>query len=184
MAMTTAEQITTAEQLLRNPGLGRCELVRGELILMTPAGFEHGRIVVNVTAPLADFVKRSQLGIVTGAETGFQIAHDPDTVRAPDVGVVRADRVPATPTTGFFQGAPDLAVDVLSPNDRASEVLAKVQDWLGAGCRAVWVVDPGTRTVSVYRSGNTLAVLREADELTEDEIVPGFRLSVAEIFAS
>jgi Uma2 family endonuclease len=182
--MTTTQQITTAEQLLGTPGLGRCELVRGELVMMTPAGFEHGRIVVNVTAPLADFVKKNKLGIVTGAETGFHIGRDPDTVRAPDVAFVRADRVPATPTVGFFSGAPDLAVEVLSPNDRASDVLAKVQDWLGAGCRVVWVVDPRTRTVSVYGDGNKLAVLKESDELSGDDVVPDFRLPVAEIFAA
>ena len=122
--MVTAQQITTADQLLEAPGLGRCELLRGELVMMPPAGFEHGRIEMAISAPLACFVKEHSLGVVTGAETGFLIGRDPDTVRAPDVAFVRAKRVPATPTTGFFEGAPDLAVEVLSPNDRASELLA------------------------------------------------------------
>jgi Uma2 family endonuclease len=182
--MTRAERITTAKQLLENPDLGRCELVRGQLIMMTPAGFEHGRIVANITAPLTEHVRRKRLGVVTGAETGFHIARDPDTVRAPDVGFVCARRVPPEPTTGFFPGPPDLAVEVLSPDDRASEVLAKVQQWLGAGCRAVWVVDPRTRTVSVYLTQNRLAVLSGSDELTGGEVVPDFSLPVAEIFAS
>lgn len=182
--MTKAEPITTAKQLLQNPDLGRCELVRGELIMMTPAGFEHGRIVANITAPLTAHVEVKRLGVVTGAGTGYQIEYDPDTVRAPDVGFVCARRVPPEPTTGFFPGPPDLAVEVLSPDDRASEVLAKVQQWLGAGCRAVWVVDPRTRTVSVYLTGNELAVLSGSDELTGGEVVPDFSLPVAEIFAS
>ena len=181
--MATTEQITTAEELLRTPGLGRCELVRGELIMMTPAGFEHGRIVSRIGARLEDFVEEQRLGIVTGAETGFQIGRDPDTVRAPDVGFVRAERVPAGPIRGFFPGAPDLAVEVLSPDDRAGEVLGKVQDWLAAGCRAVWVVDPARQTVSAYRSRDPMVVWGVSDELSGGDILPGFKVPVAEIFA-
>jgi Uma2 family endonuclease len=182
--MTTIEQITTAEQLLRTPGLGRCELVEGELLMMSPAGYEHGRIVVRITRPLANFISQNRLGDLTGAETGFQIAHDPDTVRAPDVAFVRAQRVPAEPVQGYFPGPPDLAVEVLSPDDRAGEVLAKVRDWLQAGCRRVWVVDPRTRTVSVYRSQSEVVVLSQSDTLSEEDLLPGFRLPVAEIFAT
>ena len=181
--MATTQQITTAEELLRTPGLGRCELVRGELIMMTPAGFEHGRIVSRIGARLEDFVEEQRLGIVTGAETGFQIGRHPDTVRAPDVAFIRAERVSAEPMMGFFPGPPDLAVEVLSPNDRADEVLAKVQDWLAAGCRAVWVIDPATQTVSVYRSRDQMVLLRISDELSGDDILPGFEVPVAEIFA-
>ena len=152
--------------------------------MMTPAGFEHGRITINISLPLARFVKEQGLGVVTTAETGFQIAHDPDTVRAPDVGFIRADRVPSETTVGFFQGAPDLAVEVLSPNDRASAVTAKVQDWLAAGCRAVWVVDPGTKSVAVYRALDRIVVLSRSDSLTGNDVLPDFRLPVAEIFAT
>ncbi len=180
--MTAIDQITTAEQLLHAPDLGRCELVRGELITMSPSGFEHGRIVVAVTGPLAAYLKANPLGVLAGAETGFHIARDPDTVRAPDVAFVRAERVPAAPFKGFFPGAPDLAVEVLSPDDRAGEVLAKVQDWMEAGCRRVWIVDPRTRTVTVYRSLGEIVALRENETLGEDELLPGFQLRVGEIF--
>jgi Uma2 family endonuclease len=182
--MVTTHQNLTAEQLLATPGLGRCELVRGELILMTPAGFEHGAIVVNITLPLGAFVKKHGLGTVTGAETGFQIARDPDTVRAPDVGFVRAERVPSPPPRGFFQGPPDLAVEVLSPDDRASEVLAEVNDWLAAGCLAVWVADPAKRTICVYPKDGQAVTLGTADEVSGGDILPGFRLPVGEIFAA
>lgn len=182
--MATIQQITTAQQLLEAPDLERCELVRGELIMISPAGSEHGRIVVNVTLPLGNFVKQRKLGVVYGAETGFLISRDPDTVRAPDVGFVRAERVPAGPTRGFFQGPPDLAVEVLSPDDRAGRVLAKVHDWLAAGCRAVWVVDPEAHTVSVYRNRAEMVVWTVSDELTGDDVVPEFRLPVGEIFAT
>jgi Uma2 family endonuclease len=157
-------------------------LVRGELNMMSPAGFEQGRIVSRIDRRLGAFVESRGLGEVTGAETGYYIQRDPDTVRAPDVGFVRAERVPRAPATGFFQGAPDLAVEVLSPGDRAGEVLAKIQDWLDAGCKAVWLVDPAAQTVAVYRPGGTVARLAPADDLTAEDILPGFRLR-EEIFA-
>ncbi len=150
--------------------------------MMSPAGFEHGWIAMNIGASLSDFVKENALGMVTGAETGFYIARDPDTVRAPDVGFICTERVPPRPVQGFFQGAPDLAVEVLSPTDRASAVLAKVQNWLEAGCRAVWVIDPDRKTVSVYDERNHTTTLGASDELTGGEVVPGFHVPVAEIF--
>ena len=150
--------------------------------MMTPAGFEHGRIVIEISLPLAAFIKERGLGVVTGAETGFMIAHDPDTVRAPDVAFVRAERVPVSPLPGFFQGPPDLAVEVLSPSDRASEMLAKVRDWLEAGCLAVWLVDPATQTVAVYRNDVPLVTHGIDDELTGDDVIPGLRLALGEVF--
>jgi Uma2 family endonuclease len=181
--MATTESITTADQLFQAPGLGRAELVRGELIMMTPAGSEHGSIVVNITVPLATHVKQNALGRVFSADTGFRIAHDPDTVRSPDVAFVQNNRLESPLARGFFQGAPDLAVEVVSPSDRASEVLAKVHDWLDAGCRAVWVVDPETRTVTVYRNRSQIYVLGVSEQLSGEDVVPGFTLPVAEIFA-
>lgn len=150
--------------------------------MMSPAGYEHGVIAGEMYGHLFNFVKQSRLGVVTAAETGFVIGHDPDTVRAPDVGFIRAERVPRVRTRGFFQGPPDLAVEVLSPTDRAGELLAKVQDWLAAGCRAVWVVDPTSQTISVYRGSRETTLLTVADELTDDAILPGFRLPVADVF--
>ena len=175
-------QIVSAEQLLETPGLGRCELVRGELIMMTPAGEEHGGIVANLTGHLWSFVRQRKLGKLYGAETGFQIGREPDTVRAPDVAFVRAERVPPAPLRGFFQAPPDLAVEVLSPSDRASEVLDKVHQWLDAGCLAVWVVDPEKRPVSVYGRPDRAITLAAGDELDGADVLPGFRLPVSEIF--
>ena len=182
LRMTAVDQISTAEQLLKAPGLGRCELLRGELIMMSPAGCEHGRIVMRLAGPLFEFVERHSLGVVYGAETGFQIAHDPDTVRAPDVAFVQSGRLSTAPLTGFFQGAPDLAVEVLSPDDRAGEVLAKAKDWLEAGSSRVWVADPRTQTVTVYRSLSEITILSESDTLADDELLPGFQTPVAAIF--
>jgi Uma2 family endonuclease len=123
------------------------------------------------------------LGIVTTAEAGFQIACNPDSVRVPDVAFVSAARVPPTGWARFFPGPPDLAVEILSPSDRASEVLAKLQDWLKSGCQAVWLLDPQSRTIAVHRSGREVLVLDESETLSGGDLLPGFSVVVAEIFA-
>jgi Uma2 family endonuclease len=181
--MSTTISIATAEQLFEAGDIGRCELVRGELIMMSPAGSEHGGIIGELSGILWNFVRSRRLGRVFGAETGFIISRGPDTVRAPDIAFIRADRIPGRLPRGFFSGAPDLAVEVLSPSDRAGEVLSKTQDWLVAGCPVVWVVDPETQSVTVYRSDRTILVLAAADTLCGDDVLPGFTLPVAEIFA-
>lgn len=180
--MATTEHITSAEQLARSHDLGRCELVRGELVMMSPTGEEHGWIAAILTGHLMAWVRPRDLGRVYGAEAGFVIGHDPDTVRAPDVSFVRAERLGSTPSKGFLQGPPDLAVEVVSPNDRAGEVLAKVHQWLDVGCRAVWLVDPESRMVTVYRSRTQIVALALSDQLTGEDLLPGFSLPVAEIF--
>lgn len=181
--MSTIEQtITTAAQLLQTPGLGRCELVRGELIEMSPAGYEHGRLAAEIAGILRDFVKPHSLGAITGAETGFYIERNPDTVRAPDVGFIRSDRLPSKKLSGFFEGPPDLAVEILSPSDRAGEVIAKVQEWLHAGCKTVWIVDPETETITVHESKDRIFELRKSDSLSGGEVLPGFCLSLRDIF--
>ncbi|MGD0382689.1 MAG: Uma2 family endonuclease [Thermoguttaceae bacterium] len=180
--MAITEHIISAEELFQTPNPGRCELVRGELVMMTPAGFKHGKIIVNITYFLEQFVRATKMGVITGAETGFIIHRDPDTVRAPDVAFIRADRLPEKLPQGFFDGPPDLAVEVLSPNDRASEVQAKIHDWLDADCRAIWIVDPATKSVTVYQSSNDIVVLNTSDRLTDAQLLPGFSVSVSEIF--
>jgi Uma2 family endonuclease len=182
--MATTVTAMTAQQLLETAGLGRCELIQGELVHMAPAGFEHGRIEFRLAARMERFAEENALGVVVGGEAGFLIETDPDTVRAPDIAFVRAERVPTEPHPGFFAGAPDLAVEVVSPGDRASEVLAKVRDWLRAGCRLVWVADPATRTVCVYRPGGRSNLLSVGEDLSGEDVLPGFRLPIAEAFRS
>jgi len=180
--MAAVHEITTAQQLLEAPDMGPCELVRGRLVMGSYMEWQHGLVASRMLLELSSFVNQQSLGIVLAGKTGFQIGHDPDTVRAPDVGFIRSERVPRVRTRGYFEGPPDLAVEVVSPTDRAGELLAKVQDWLSAGCRAVWVVDPTSQTVSIYRGSRETAMLSVADELTDDEVLPGFRLPVAELF--
>lgn len=175
----------TADDLFRLPDDGyRYELVNGELRQMTPSGFEHGAVVASLTAPLALHVKARRLGVVCGAETGFLISRDPDTVLAPDVAFVRRERIPTSgrPAT-FWAGPPDLAVEVLSPGDTVFAVEEKVAAWLRAGTLVVWVVNPKSRTVTIHRADSPARTLREDDTLEDEDLVAGLRLPIADIFA-
>jgi Uma2 family endonuclease len=182
--MATTVRIMTADELLRLPEDGfRYELVRGELRQMAPAGHKHGRIVLNVTTPLDQHVRAHSLGAVFAAETGFKLAADPDLVRAPDVAFVRRERLAdAEAAEGYWPGAPDLAIEVISPSDIYTEVEEKVIDWLGAGARMVVVVNPRKRTITVYRSLTEIAILTENDVLEGRDVVPGWAIPVKEIF--
>lgn len=174
----------TAEELFDLPDDGwRHALVEGELQRMTPAGFEHGAVVMNVAVPLGQHVRRRRLGVVCGAETGFVLARRPDTVLAPDVAFVRRERIPASGLpAAFWEGAPDFAVEVVSPGDTRTEVAAKAASWLEAGTRVVWVVDPGRRSVAVHEPGAAPRRLAAADVVDGAPLFPGFRLPVADVF--
>ena len=182
--MSAQKTLITADELLRLPAKGyRYELVRGELIKMPPAGAQHGGIAAKIAHRLLAHVEANRLGVVFGAETGFWIHRNPDTVRAPDAAFIANERLPEGGLpAGYFEGAPDLAVEVVSPNDTASEVQAKVEDWLRAGVRLVWVVYPESRSVTVFRSWADARMLTPADTLTGDPVLPGFTCPVQELF--
>jgi Uma2 family endonuclease len=180
--MATTDSLMTAEELLNAPDMGRCELLRGELRMMSPSGSLHGRITAYVAGLLWDYVKEHPTGEVFGAETGFIMACNPDTVRAPDVAFVTNARLPDPLPPGFFPGPPDLAVEVLSPGDRASEVTAKTRDWLAAGCQEVWNVDPQTQTITVHRADGIISLLNSSDMLESAVLLPGFQLVIKELF--
>jgi len=133
---------------------------------------------------LSGHVRAHRLGVVVGAETGFRLSRNPDTVRGVDVGFVRADRIPATgrPTT-YWEGAPDLAVEVVSPSDTVEAVEEKVDDYISAGCAMVVVINPRRRTLTVHRGGRDPVVLRESDTFSGGDVVPGFQCPVAAVFA-
>jgi Uma2 family endonuclease len=182
--MSTEIRLMTADDLERLPdGHMRHELVQGELRTMPPAGSEHGAIGVRLTVPLGHHVYSKRLGEVFGAETGFRITTDPDTVRAPDLAFVRQERIPASGIPkSFWPGAPDLAVEIVSPSDTHDEVEEKVKEWLDAGTSVVWVVSPKRRAVTVHRSTKEVVTLTEKDELEGGTLLPGFRCRVSEIF--
>ena len=182
--MSTAHQPTTADQLITMPDDGyRYDLVRGELRKMTPAGFEHGAIIVRITEPLAAFVRVNGLGLVVGAETGFRIAEDPDTVLAPDVSFVRHARIPGDGLPkGFFAGPPDLAIEVVSPTDRAVQVENNVHEYLKTGTGAVCTVNPKHRTITVFRTTSEAVTLKSGDVLELPDLLPGFQLPLNLLF--
>jgi Uma2 family endonuclease len=174
----------TADDLLAMPDDDyRYELVKGELRKMPPAGSEHGEVAMDLAGPLHQYVKEHNLGKVYAAETGFKLESDPDTVRAPDIAFVSRERVKQTGRPkGFWPGAPDLAVEVVSPGDTVSEVEEKVAEWLAGGASMVWVVSPKLHTVTVYRSLTDIVTLTEKDKLDGADVVPGFQMNMSEIF--
>lgn len=181
----TQTQAVTADDLLELPDDGfRYELVRGELKKMPPAGYEHGVVAMDLALSLGQHVKVNDLGKVTAAETGFKLTSEPDTVRAPDVAFVSRERLEALgPVKGYWPGAPDLAVEVVSPGDTYSEVQGKVFEWLDAGTRLVLVLDKKKRTVTAYRSRTDIVVLRENDTLDGGDVVLGWTLALKDLFA-
>ncbi len=176
--------MTAQELLLYRNEPYRQELVAGRLHEMEPAGFLHGRVTIRVGRLLDEHVGAHELGVVVGAETGFILAREPDTVRAPDAAFVRAERLaPGELPETYWAGPPDLAVEVLSPNDRPAEVEAKALEWLAAGTRAVVVLDPRRQVVKLYRSPSDVRDLAPDELLDLDPELPGFAVVVADLFA-
>ena len=170
----------TAEELLRlNLPNKRTELVRGVLVVREPAGYRHGDVAAQLLVAIANHVKANRLGRVFAAETGFTLARKPDTVRAPDVAFISTARLPDPTPRGFAELAPDLAVEVLSPDDRPGDVLGKVGDWLNAGARLVWVVDPVRVLARVYRADGSESILDETDALRGEDVLPGFEYQLS-----
>lgn len=161
----------------------RLELVKGELRELAPANDEHGYVASQLLLVVAQFVKQHRLGYTFAAETGFVLSEEPATVRAPDFAFVSRERAPADWSRHFARYIPDLVAEVVSPNDTFTEVTEKVDDWLRAGVRVVWVVDPVQQTVRVYRPDQPVRVLRAEDTLSGEEVLPGFECKVSEIFA-
>ena len=182
--MRTRKTLFTAAELVRLPrGKCRYELVKGELFEMPPAGGRHGSVAMRIGILLGAHVMANQLGEVFAAETGYILRRDPDTVRAPDACFIARDRLPSGDLTpGYFEIMPDLAVEVMSPNDRPGEVQDTVEDWLRAGVRLVWVINPATRSAMVYRSAGDGQEVTERDRLDGAGVIPGFNCQIRELF--
>lgn len=181
---TAATKLMTAEELELLPDDGyQYELIEGVLIRMSPGSFEPSKIAVRVSARIFNFVDARGLGEVTGADGGYVLARGPDTVLAPDVAFVRAERVPTEDEQQHFASVvPDLVVEVVSPSDRMREVNDKVSRYLAAGVPMVWVFHPRRRTVTVRRAHAEPMVLDAEAVLDGEDVLPGFRLPLSEIF--
>jgi Uma2 family endonuclease len=183
-ASERTERLISAEEYAQLPEEHeyRVELVRGRLVREPRPATLHARLVARLTRLLDEFVERSGGGLIL-TEGGALLARDPDTVRGPDIAFYSRDRIPAARYELTYWEAPDLAVEITSPSNRAPDIQEKVTDYLDAGARLVWVVDPRTRTVTAYAHGGTARIVRSDQVLEGDEVLPGFRLSLAQLFA-
>lgn len=179
---TTAEELVQISAAARSRG-ERCELVNGEVAIMSPAGWKHGKVVSRIQSLLATFISEHDLGVSFGAETGFLISRNPDTVRAPDFAFVAKGRLPdEEPSDAYWPGPPDLAIEVLSPSDVAAEVQAKTQVWLDSGVGLLWNVDYEDKSVSVHMPDAAVQTVAGDQFIESPTLLPGFRAAVSEFF--
>lgn len=177
----TATTLLTAEDLARIPENKFLELIRGELVEMAPDNVDHGQIGDNVQFPLSRWAREHRAGRVM-SNAGFTFEMEPDTVLAPDISFLRADRVPPRGGPAYPAVVPDLAVEILSPSNTAAEIARKVAIYLAAGVRLVWIVDPASRSVVVHAPGEA-RLLGAGDTLDGGDVLPGFAVPVADLFA-
>ncbi|GLC24437.1 Uma2 family endonuclease [Roseisolibacter agri] len=178
----TTEPLLTAEDLYGLPDDDQSyELVEGRLVVSEPPGMWHGALVMRIGTRLTAFVDANSLGLVV-AESGYVLSRRPDTVRGPDVSFIRTDRLPARAVAHrFYEGAPDLAIEIVSPGDRAGELAHKVQGYLRAGTRAVWVVYPDTRSIVAHTPDGLARLHGPDDAIDGGDVLPGFTAPVAEL---
>lgn len=173
----TAEQLATADIPHKST-----ELVRGRLIVREPPGTYHGQIAGRLIVRVGAFVEANQLGEVFGQDTGFKIFSNPDTVRAPDLAFVSRDRLSLVGRRGYSAFAPDLVAEVLSPDDAPGEVREKITDWLVAGVRLAWVLDPDHRTAEVHRQDGSVSLIAADGALDGEHVLPGFRCLLSDLY--
>ena len=179
--MLTPMRLVTADELERMPEDDfRYELVRGRLVRMSPVAPPHGRITMALAARLWNHVTARHLGEVW-TEVGFRLASAPDTVRAPDVSFVSVERLPPSDARGFYRGAPELAIEVLSPGETAADVREKVHDYLSAGTCIVVVIDPDDRRAALHQPGAPSRILTVNDTLDLNDVVPEFRVRLSDV---
>jgi len=182
--MSAVPRRLTAEEFAALPNDGmRLELVRGEIVAMAPTFGDHGSTAMQLSILLGHHVMTHKLGKLYAAETGFLLARNPDTVRAPDLAFIQASRLtPETGSPNWVPVIPDLVTEVVSSTDRRTQVADKVQTWLSAGVRLVWVVYPATRTIAVHRPSHPVMTLKIGDQLEGYDVVTSFSVPVARIF--
>jgi len=186
--VATQKRLYTVDDLWTRSHQGgesaRLELVQGKIIETALTGGLHGLITMELSRLVATYMREQELGVVVAAETGFILATNPDTVRAPDVAFIAKDRLPRPIPQRYFPLAPDLAVEVVSPSDVAQDVRRKVIDFLQAGTHLVWVIYPETQTVDVYRPGRDVRVVDAQGTLQGEDVLPGFELPLRDLFAA
>ena len=183
MTELTLQTPMTVDELLALPAFKNYELVDGVLRERKRMGAEASAVAANILHLLATHVKASNLGVVFESEATYQCFGTDRTGRRPDVSFIKRERLPdGKPPVGAITVPADLAVEVISPGDRAYDVAAKVQAYRSAGFRLVWLVSPASRQVEIHRPDGTLRLLREQDVISGEDVLPGFECPVAEFF--
>lgn len=175
-------QLITGDELLDMGDIGPCELIDGRIVPMPPAGEEHGMVEFTLGRKLGNFVEDNQAGRIVGGETGIYIRRNPDRIRGADIAFIARDRVSDKPSAGFLEIAPDLVVEVTSPNDRWQAIRKKLEDYFSIGVQWVWLVEPENRAILVYRSMSDVIVLNEDDMLRGEGALEGFEIPVKSVF--
>ena len=179
----TATQLVTGAELLAMSDIGPCELIDGMIVKMSPAGGLHGFIELRLALLVGGFIRDRDVGFCMVGEVGIYIRHAPDRIRGADLAVWSKEKLPDGPPAGFVEIAPDLVAEILSPNDRWSEMRQKIDDYFSIGVGTLWIVDPDDETVFVYRSASQRTALRSGDTLAGTGPLTGFTLPVSELFA-
>jgi len=176
------EQLMTGEELGRHPELDPCELVNGRVVPMAPVGHIHGSIEFRLGAELVAYADESRRGVAMGGEVGIYTGRDPDTVRAADALFITHERYGRRGPGAFLDVVPELVVEILSPEDRAGQVMTKIRECLSIGVDRVWLIDGRRRQIRIYRSPEQAETLEIGDTLHDEEILPGFSLPLSDLF--
>lgn len=177
-----ATDLMTGEELFALGDIGPCEMIAGRIVPMTPAGGEHGRIELSIGAEILAFIRKHKLGIAGTGEVGIYTRRNPDTVRGADVYYISHERHAQKQSRSFLDVAPELVVEVLSPDDRWLDVMEKLREYFDIGVRLVWLVNPKLRRVYAYRSTSDVREFGAEDDLPGDDVLPGFAVRVATLF--
>jgi Uma2 family endonuclease len=178
----TETKLITGEELAAMGDIGSCELIEGRIVPMSPTGYEHGNIETKIGAALYTFVSARKLGKVQSGEVGIYTRRNPDNVRGADVLFISNERFTRRKSSSYLDVAPDLVIEILSPDDRWSEVTEKLREYFAIGVRLVWIIDPKSRSVHAYRALTDVREFTENDDLPGDEVLPGFSIKIRELF--
>jgi Uma2 family endonuclease len=185
MSTIAQTQLLTAEEFAQLPQPedgSQQELINGVVITMPPPSFYHGQVCSKIDRKIGNYIDSNQLGYITSNDSGVILKRGPDTVRGPDLAYWSRERMPEPPRSGYPEIAPDLVVEVLSPSDVFPQILRKVQQYLRAGTREVWVVVPEDQSVTVCRPGQEQVILSNGETLSGGDLLPGFSCPIAELF--
>ena len=179
----TCRRLVTGEELYRMTGIGPTELVKGEIVEHMPTGHLHGDVEFTIGFFLKSYLREHKLGKVFGGETGLYTGRNPDTVRGVDVAYMSHERFARVQAQSYLDVAPELIVEIMSPSDAWSEVQEKLAEYFAIDVKVVWVVDPKLQQIHSYRAVDNVQIYKLSDTLTCEDILPGFAMPAAEIFA-